>query len=74
MPTITRTHFEGATPITERLPHNTLAEAVEATLAHAREEYRHAHVKRMDNTSADLWACNNPDWPSFGQGFYLETL
>ncbi|SDR77659.1 hypothetical protein [Corynebacterium timonense] len=70
--TITRTHFDGVTPITETLPHDNLAEAVEATLAHAREKYRHATVKRMDTTSVDVWACNNPDFRHFGQGYYLK--
>lgn len=71
--TITRTRFEGATAITETLPHSILADAVEATLTDARKKYRHATVRRMDNTSADLWACNDPDWRSFGQGYYLEV-
>lgn len=69
---ITRTHFQGATPVTETLPQDNLADAVEATLTHARETYRHATVQRMDNTSADIWACSDPDWRCFGQGYYVE--
>lgn len=72
MSTIYRVHFEGVDPVKETLPYDNMPAAVEATLRDVRKTYRHVEVQRMAADYADIWACNDPKWPNFGQGYYLH--
>lgn len=71
---ITRVHFEGASPIKEVLDYDNLTDATEATLKHARKRYKHAWITNMWPDGVDVWACDHPDYPGFGEGFYLHVI
>ena len=73
MAAITLTTFNGATPVRETLPQTNLADAVEATMARAREAYEYVKVMSMGPDSADIWASRSETNPEFGEGYFLEV-